>query len=150
MSAVIDVRSQVAGCGLSEQDGLNMISAQQETQQAHPSIWWPQFGKLYEALREACVSDASETVVSLDDLLTGSQAWLAQGLLGFRPPSATAKAQLENEESIQAQNGKKTPIMPSRKPLPLELSSYLVCAAVNIVKISRLKSLLTCMFHLFV
>ena len=109
-----------------------MISAQQETQQAHPSIWWPQFDKLYEALREACVSDASKAVVSLDDLLTGSQAWLAQGLLGFRPPSATAKAHLENEESIQAQNGKKMPIMPSLKPLALELSSYLVRAAVNI------------------
>ena len=48
-----------AGCGSSEQEGLNMISEHQRSQQAHPSIWWPQFDKLYEALQEACVSDAS-------------------------------------------------------------------------------------------
>lgn len=105
---------------------MPLINPQQQTDEGRSSLWWPSFDRLYEALREACVSDAPEAVLSLDALLTVSQAWLIQGLLGFEPPSEAAKIQLEREEHIHAADGKRMSIASALKPLAFQLSTYLV------------------------
>lgn len=102
------------------------ISAEQQTEQAGPSVWWPKFDNLYEALREARVSDAPNAFQHLDALLTQSQSWLAHGLLGFLPASPAAKAQLKAQRSIQAPNQKQLPIAASLIRAALQLSSQLV------------------------
>lgn len=93
---------------------------------AHSRLWWPQFEKLYEGLREACMSDAPTAVHNLDTLLNTSQTWLAEGLLGFQPPSTAAKTHLEQQDHILTISGKKMPITNVLRPLALQLSSHLV------------------------
>ena len=96
------------------------------TSDAHSQLWWPQFDKLYEALREACMSGASGAMQNLDTLLQASQNWLAEGLLGFQPPSTAAKAHLEQKDHILTITGKKMPITSALKPLAVQLSLHLV------------------------
>ena len=120
------------------------ITPQQQTDQGHSSLWWPSFDTLYEALREACMSDASYAVLSLDALLTASQFWLEHSLLGFLPPSEAAKAQLERGEHIHAADSKRMPIVPALKSLALQLSEYLVSLKLHAMYAPGLVCLICC------
>lgn len=105
---------------------MPLINSEEHIGQARPSVWWPQFDNLYEALREACMSDAPSALLNLEAALAKSQAWLAHSLLGFQPPSPAAKAQLEKQEDIQTPDNKRMPITAVLSKAALQLSTYLV------------------------
>ena len=89
-------------------------------------LWWPKFESLYEGLREVSVSPSLRATDQLNRLLQASQAWLRQGVQGFKPPTEEARAVLEKESHMFLANGKKLPFMAELRAAAVALSRYLV------------------------
>lgn len=89
-------------------------------------LWWPPFQRLSDALESL---RADHTCISSKDLSKQLQpyaSWLAVGIDGFQPPSASSKNTLQQQSSLSVGTSK-LPIEAPLRVLALQISAALVC-----------------------
>lgn len=95
-------------------------------------LWWPPFQRLSDALESLRADNTSISAEDLTKQLQPYSTWLATGIDGFRPPSATSKQALETQSSL-AVGSSKLPIEGPLRALALQLSTALVCDYLDLI-----------------
>lgn len=88
-------------------------------------LFFPPFSRIHAQLERLRLEPEAASQAELQAALQEYEPWLAQGLRGFRPPSAASRRALEGDAPLAVAGGKKLPVEAALRQPAFELSAAL-------------------------